>query len=415
MELTGPYHHGIWNTIILQAADSESAITHAVIALGALHESFGSHQDAHAATSAYAVQHYNKAIEQIIGLDLGSSADRFDVVLMTSILFAAFESLRGNIKLSLTHIASGANILAEIDPKTGNLRKGSLSRNLFVPTFTRLENQLHEIDEKAPGPNIKSLPMRPLPSLPERFTTICESEILLNCFMNCLWRFFATIQVGDSSDESLDSTYQRLMTYFSKWCLAFEQSGFPKSDPAVLILRPNMLGLELFKAYSPGNDEMFWDSFDSEFENILDSVDAFITSTSSTRPEAHDTPEPHSTRAPTFTFTLGIINPLYLVCARCRDPLIRRRALYMLSHCNRKEGIKDSAMAASIAERLMLLEESNAIVAPVTNCSQIPASARVSQADIFLGTGREGRIAYRTGMMGIEEPLPEAEFQTFVW
>ena len=34
----------------------------------------------------------------------------------------------------------------------------------------------------------------------------------------------------------------------------------------------------------------------------------------------------------TLSFSLGIVDPLYEVCARCRDPVVRRRALDLVSH-----------------------------------------------------------------------------------
>jgi len=431
IELAGPFdRYGIWNTIMLQAAHADSTILHATLALGALHESFANHQDPHAATCEYAVQHYNRAIERVIKLDFASSADNFDIVLMTSIIFSAFESLRGHLKLALTHIASGAKILAEIDPKTGSPRKGFLPRDIFIPTFTRLENQITEIDEKSPGPKIKSLPKRPLPLLPERFAVIIDAQIAFDCFLNCLWRLLLPIQPGDPLDESIGKTQeeiQRLIAYFSDWCTLFDQSGFPETDPAVLILRTNMQQLHILRLGGFGTGEMVWDAYNPEFEKLLGYIDQLMTTTSYLAPNdpvrtanSLNVPGQHSAQSnraskPTFTFNLGIIAPLYFTSTRCRDPLIRRRAMCILSNCNRKEGIWDSSIAAGIAERIIFVEESNAIRSPVSHASQIPLNSRVAESDVFFGTGREGKIRYRMGCAAMEEPITEPQLEDFVW
>lgn len=85
VELGGPFNPEIWTSVILQASYSEPVVQHAVIALGALHESFGNHHDAHSASCDYAMQYYNRAITQVIGLDF--TADHFDVILISSMYF----------------------------------------------------------------------------------------------------------------------------------------------------------------------------------------------------------------------------------------------------------------------------------------------------------------------------------------
>lgn len=432
IELAGPFNAGIWNTIVLQAAHSESAIVHAVLALGALHESFVEHQDSHAATSEYAVHHYHQAIERVLKLDLSRFVDHFDVVLMTSIIFAAFESLRGHLKPALTHIASGANILAEIDLKTGSVRKGFLPREVFLPTFTRLENQITEIDERTlGGPSIKSIPKRPLPPLPERFVSISDAQIAFDCLINWLWRLLAPIHTGDTpsfeAQMETEKETQHITAYFSHWCTALDQSGFPETDPAVLILRANMQQIQLCQVCAFGPDEMIWDCVTPQFERLLDCIGQLMTIPSflATKdgngtaqpfsPSAQHQVHPPGTMKPTFTFSIGIITPLYLTVTRCRDPIVRRRGMHMLSNCNRKEGIWDSALAASIARRLISIEESGAIGSPITHASQIPAHARVAESEIYTGYGREGKIGYRLGLVPADSPIEEAKLEGFAW
>jgi hypothetical protein len=431
-QLAGPFskyssNTSIWTTIILQAAHSEPAIIHAVVALGALHESFGNHQDPHAATSEYAVQHYNRAIGRVVGLSFAKSADHFDIVLMTCILFAAFEALRGHYKLALTHIASGANILAETDPKTGSLRRGFQPRDIFLPTFVRLENQLAEIDEKSPGPNIRSLPDRPFPPLPATFPSIHSALITFDYFVNRLWRLLASIGSGSMSEQEISELNQQflpLLIYFSEWNAVFDRSGFIASDPGVLILEANRQTLRIIQNFTPGCDETVWDSFTVEIDSLLDCIEQLIpgiTHHGSSNSEA-SSPKPSNTQVdtkvfsrPTFSFSLGIVTPLYFACVRCRDPVIRRRALRMLSTCNRKEAIWDSAIATRMAERIIALEEAGAMTTPVTHASQIPAHVRITESSLYFGPGRQGQIIFHRAGDEINRDLVNQQFENIVW
>lgn len=431
-QLAGPFskysfNTSIWTTIILQAAHSEPAIIHAVIALGALHESFGNHQDPHAATSEYAVQHYNRAIGRVVGLNFAKSADHFDIVLMTCVLFAAFEALRGHYKPALTHIASGANILAETDPTTGSLRRGFQPRDIFLPTFIRLENQLAEIDEKSPGPNIRSLPDRPFPPLPNKFPCINNALVTFDCFVNRLWRLMASIGSGSISEEQileLNQQFVPLLTYFSEWNAAFDRSGFISSEPGVLILEANRRMLQILQNFSPGCDETIWDSFTDEFDQLLDCVEQLMPSVThrgapesgtSSRQSSDAPPNSKLPPRPTFTFTLGVVAPLYCASVRCRDPMVRRRALHMLSACNRKEAIWDSAIATRMAERIILIEEAGATTTQVTHASQIPSHARITESSVYFGPGRQGRLIYHRAGDEMNRDLIEQQSEHIVW
>ncbi|GAB1317051.1 hypothetical protein MFIFM68171_07261 [Madurella fahalii] len=53
----------------------------------------------------------------------------------------------------------------------------------------------------------------------------------------------------------------------------------------------------------------------------------------------------------------GVATPLFLTVVRCRHPLVRRRALYLLGRMNRQEGIWNCGAAARVAEQCVALEE----------------------------------------------------------
>jgi hypothetical protein len=59
----------------------------------------------------------------------------------------------------------------------------------------------------------------------------------------------------------------------------------------------------------------------------------------------------------TPSFELSSIIPLFVAACRCRDPIIRRRALTVLLNCRRREGAWDSFGAGMVALQCIKLEE----------------------------------------------------------
>jgi hypothetical protein len=129
--------------------------------------------------------------------------------------------------------------------------------------------------------------------------------------------------------------------------------------------------------------------------------------------------KPPTTLKPTFSLSLGLISPLYIIVSRCRDPTIRRRALHLLYTCNRKEGIWDSKLAARVGQRIIEVEEAGAIPLPgqassnggetvvVISADQIPETARIRDMEVSFLSDRKGSIRYtKSTGGGISKPDP---------
>ena len=89
MILSGVFDPTFWTRLVLQATHHEPAIKHAVIALGALHESseIKSRED----SSIFAMQQYGKAIECLVKPLREKQKQAADVALITCVLFVCFE------------------------------------------------------------------------------------------------------------------------------------------------------------------------------------------------------------------------------------------------------------------------------------------------------------------------------------
>lgn len=87
--LSGIFDPTFWTQLVLQATHHEPAIRHAVIALGALHES--SEATSPEKPGIFAMQQYGKAIKCLIKPTQERRRQPADVTLITCVLFVSFE------------------------------------------------------------------------------------------------------------------------------------------------------------------------------------------------------------------------------------------------------------------------------------------------------------------------------------
>jgi Fungal specific transcription factor domain/Fungal Zn(2)-Cys(6) binuclear cluster domain len=143
-------------------------------------------------------------------------------------------------------------------------------------------------------------------------------------------------------------------------------------------------------------------------------------------------PKPAQTIKPTFSLSLGIIPPLYIVSTRCRDPVIRRKAIHLLSICKRREGVWDSWLSSQVARRILEIEEEAAQqffarragengedvpeTVSITSILQVPEEARIVHMGTLFGPDRQGTLRYRRSThgregLGYEETIFDEPFE----
>lgn len=153
-----------------------------------------------------------------------------------------------------------------------------------------------------------------------------------------------------------------------------------------------------------------------------------IRSTESNAPNA---PVPAPIIKPTFSLSIGIIPPLYIVASRCRHPAIRRQVIHLLSICNRREGIWDSRLSSQVAKYILDIEEAgarqylkevadknaNEFCEPIeiNSMEQIPECVRVTSLWTSCGPERQGTVRYKKGnagnrRLGSQEKVYEGHF-----
>lgn len=449
-------------SFLLQAAYNEPIIRTVAIAIGSLHRTFVFDQQglfASGEPTHFTLLHYNKAIRQLLAMNPQSSPQTNDTFLIACILFFCFECLQSNFKSAFQHAISGLKII-----KQHQLLSDETTFSRYMPPdtitllFGILENQILEIQ----GDEVLASELRPAilysfqhyaidPTRPPSSTEeICASfQILYNRFT----RFEAVCEMLEDTTNDhafefvaqvqyIQTEFFRVLSDFETWVAVFDNwADQPRSHNSdenfllsILKVWRATIGILLRLEWPPS--ELTWDRFTVGFASIntlvaemfgistttlfmrspspgalsQDELPPLPTSKPTSLPPLR--PKPARSVSSTFSLSLGIVTPLYICATRCRESSTRHQAIFLLSYCQRREGLWDSELAGRIANRIVKIEETAAGILPGAEYhpSDIPLSARVRSLSPQLDEQKRIKIRYnREG----DEGGPTEE--TFTW
>lgn len=231
-------------------------------------------------------------------------------------------------------------------------------------------------------------------NIPSAFSSLSEARESLVYHWHRLARPVTKELLDDGSGLNFlaawQSRHEGSQQIFNQWSAAFDAflqtrgaslDDGEKKGVAMLEIQQEIgfLSLQLGRTYF--DDQTLWDQFMPLFNQIVSLAAEILDFGSKTR------------RYPTFSLDMGIVGPLYEVASRCRDPIIRRKAISLMKSRCMQEGVWNSILTAKVAERLVEIEEEG--LGDVKNCHDIPDWARLSfVAPIFDPAGRRAVIKY---------------------
>jgi len=404
----------------------------------------------------FTVQHYNKAIRQLVAID-SHSPQANDTFLIACVLFYCFECLRGHYKFAVQHGTSGLKIIKQQQMlATGQNSPRYMPRETVTLLFAILENQILEIEGEVSfaeelRPALFSSfhtpafdPSHPLSNIEEmracfellynrftRFISVCE--MLEEQFNGPAFEFVAHIQ-------HLQEEHIQVRTDLDAWIVAFETwldagwAEYSEEPHSVLILKIWRVVVSIMFRLEWPHSVLSWDQHLDDFALIISLVSDLLGVPSSpdrtnsgsfsrdpTPPSVYANttsslptlrPRPSKALVSTFSMSLGIVKPLYLCATRCRDSSLRHRAIDILSTCQRREGLWDSELAGRVTQRIVAIEEDAAGIPPGAHytCLDIGVAARLRSLTPQYGQGREIKIRYN--WEGDGSSLVE---ETFTW
>ncbi|KAI4196594.1 MAG: hypothetical protein LQ350_006466 [Teloschistes chrysophthalmus] len=420
-DLSGYFPSEFWKRLVPLATYHEPSLKHAVIALASLHERFEkgdrsilkSNKDI--LEGGFALQQYNKAIQHLIKQPEKPS---FDTSLVACVLFACFESLRGHHGSALSHIRSGVQILTQANEIDGDNEAGQshgtdrlcVPRDTLDVIFARLDAQhvqvsqfFFEVEDRLEVEVL--LGSRPMklrasqnhtspgftPEVPAEFRSLEEARNNLDYQWNLCQQIAVDFEYRDlciagTETEGHRQAYEKVRVHYqaasNSWSNAFQSflnNNVPMMDSKtlqaamVLELSAKTFSMHLdLNAFQLIHDQTSWDRLIPGFEELVDLATAVV--------DAQRTSPQGLSQKPIFHLDLSLIGPLFTIGHKCRDPLIRRKAISLLYSTPRQEGVWDSILTARVAERIMNLEEEG--LGEVKCAADVPDRMRISDVDV---------------------------------
>lgn len=376
-----------WTGRVLQVSHTDTAIRHAVLALGALQrEPELAHQLALGNPDGFAFQSYQKAITHTSRLLSKSGKENFEKGLMACILFICYESLQGHYTKAHMHLQNGLRIIDEVSrepPRADGTYRQEVPDDI-LHVFARLDLQaLSLLESSSPYPLMKAFGRMKQPKpIPLEFSSLAEAQYFLFehsrsvCLLSEVLETTELIYVqgGLPSREQCDEELARWLTRLD---LFHEKSKLDGSwtvemqDAYTLLRVYHGITLAVSDSFSL-DSELLYDRQYLRFQTMLDLLESITPAPSTVQPSP---PPEHKVL---FSFELGVVLPLYIIGTKCRDPILRRRAIAQLKSANRREGFWDSRAATVIAEAIMNMEEEG--LGDVQTADQIGNERRVRAA-----------------------------------
>ncbi|KAF8859327.1 hypothetical protein BDZ45DRAFT_650332 [Acephala macrosclerotiorum] len=431
-QISGFYRSQFWFQSVLQACHHNPAIRHAAIALGSLHENsiaVGPKHTEDLSVGGFALQQYNKAIQallrgQPVSGTLCKPHQRVDVALITCILFACFDALRGHLRTVFDHIDGGVKILSELQSKIQLEDQNSTNSSLYAPMHT-LNVMFSRLDIQGSAMlGSRRLALVPIINrefaaeelqMPNEFHSFEEARDAQDSIYRCWHHDFRrtltneagipwlTRAIGSEvvaaipSDENLAMLKAKHTKLLEQWTDTYERFliANPKNRdlPANHMLR--LLQIFIFMHANidhaaTAESEMTWDRYTPQFCEMISHARSVIISTS-----------PITSKKTLFSLDTHLISPLYFAASRCRHPQVRRDAIACIFAANRQEGLWESRTIARVAQRVMEIEEEG-LEGYVVDGSEIPEWKRISEVHPVLDSdGRRAAIHYNRKPVGV--------------
>ena len=411
-----------WKVLIPQLCMTEPAVANAVLAISALHEEAeikrtplqliaSGHEISPSQT--YALNHYGKALKELqIHLERPNASPT--VILACCVILAAFESMRGQGQLAITHIRSGTKILSDlamrhhlmwntVTPKDVNVLSEvecscdmgrlnyprgaeesiriqddvpqTLEMGLVAISLSKLSMLLGSAEEQEGKPVPKfaaSLPSK-FPECPSSFKSLDEARGTLFAIMDAARGvvYYHQEQNRQGRTTGPDDGIARcalLDTQLQRWAEALEkllqrteeEAEKDKSTPAesseILLMQAwrKYASIRMWITMLPSQPSL--DLLEPDLEELLDLCERCLGMMAKQHAARLGRRE-H--RAPVFVMDLGILPILFWIGRKRNPKRLRLRALRLTERTPKREALWDSeTVKSAIVKSLEEDEES---------------------------------------------------------
>ncbi|KAM3068966.1 hypothetical protein ACMFMG_004143 [Clarireedia jacksonii] len=401
--ISGFYHSKIWSKIMLQSAEREPPIRHALIAIAALDMMLqvgemaqGSRSRVYASMieghHVFALQQYSKALNSKT-VAMAGRRHTLKADLLFCLVTICFEAIYGAHESARSHMDVGLRLIETIQqdhtlkrkrfPKmeaiTQNSLKSLVTFGISSPIPSELEDEIYqafgllEISNMSFRPDSRGMPYHMLAKdsgamnmqkMPSTFADIIAAKTYWDLIMRRLMHLMPTLlgahqPLYENSKHVSPTTsprmiaaikeQQKYLKELASWWSAFSPvlekcRGDPDSKEfagaTMLHSRWIICHMALSFALTPAQTAL--DDRIADFRKVLGLAKSVLS---------------HPARAGKFTFETGVMPQIYVVAIKCRDYAIRSEAVALLTSSAWREGIWDSSVAGGAAKSIVAIEE----------------------------------------------------------
>jgi Fungal specific transcription factor domain len=409
--LSGFYSPTLWSQIVLQASEAEESIRHAVISIGALDMTALSGgkrtkskipkeiEDHH----VFALSQYSKAINSLQQNVFSKDYD-LRTALVASLLIVCFETYHGNYESANRQTKTAIKLIEahyEALPPSGRKREVGIEEDLRA-VFERLEIQsMSQTDSYTLPEHLRMMNCNAdlLATMPAVFEDVATARRYFNFvirqtmhFACACWKVHSTPQTPPPfSHPTLSSATPNKpsLSYFDaavpctteflrlgaekfeqveRWMKAFrplfdENRKFKGSKDYLAVSAQRTQYLVTYIALSTMGT-MIETTYDKYFDLFLELVDLgqdMCFPLHHLNAVGKGDMEENNGGQEMFFFDMQIVMPLDFVAKKCRDPALRRRAIWLMKAKPRRENFWDSVVAAMVCEWVVGVEEENMV------------------------------------------------------
>jgi hypothetical protein len=423
---SGYFHDQIWKDLLLQASHQTPSIRDAVIGLGALDKTSQVTRG-----SPEAMKHYNMAIQKY-GRSLKEMAQGLEEkqdlrqVLLYCLLSFCFEAWNGYPDSAISQIRYGLKYIRKwLDETTSSTFSKSEIELLHL--FSRLENSsIVNLGTKLEDSStyFRSKWFADADSeIPDVFENIEDArtwhELIVGSMFASMIRFQKAqteVARGRNSPPPAPDIFiamgrQAIVRRFEKWHDSFLPLLLEsRQSPDKSSIFAGATALELrYKATSRclsgtiGLSETAYDAFNSDFAESIELAQTLL--------DHMETYYNNQKGIATFTIDGVMVPSMYIIATKCRDPVIRRRAVRILEENPRREGLWDSSLIAKIGRLSIAIEEEG-----VPFGIPIPEHARIVGIVAFSSmVDRKGTMTYMKKEIVDNVLMPTEHQVEFTW
>lgn len=429
VKLPGAFKADSWISLLFQASTTEAAVRHAVLALSSAHQEevrgFGSlGSECNDEVSLFTVKQYSKAISNLQPSITKGAATSDQISLISCVLFAYMEFLRGHYNKGFLHLQYGVCLLEETPDRRRDHDPASMHVGGWIIThITMLLTQSRLLHQPIRIPASVFLYSASQPHL-DAFRSAHHARrslehLMLRTFSLQDRYIHAATDTRRSVAVRLASHRQILEIELGIWLQTYEQtmSMIPASTSEIDRFAYFLLQVYWYLAIILVQTclEPSELAFDRQQDNFLEIIShciemAYIRQRTL---QIHHDPEPNS---PNSTSDIGWIPLLFFTALKCRNHRIRHQAVALVAGSSHKEGPFSSLLSVIIARKVIEIEEGtfygylnsaaiDRVAMPTSDelsSSSLPEQRRLKNLQIRLPDDREGRIELIASREGYE-------------